>query len=89
MISSVTVAMSNIFPVVAQFCGKPQGLGYVHGTVVEENPFFPKGLEILGHEFHYSRCCWQGAAPRHGLRLRKGQGMKAPWPGCHRSECHG
>ncbi|MCH5145740.1 cobyrinate a,c-diamide synthase [Desulfovibrio sp. UIB00] len=67
--------MSNIFPVIAQFCGKPQGLGYVHGTVVEENPFFPKGLEILGHEFHYSRCCWQGAAPRHGLRLRKGQGM--------------
>lgn len=67
--------MSNIFPVVAQFCGKPQGLGYVHGTVVEENPFFPKGLEIWGHEFHYSRCCWQGAAPRHGLRLRKGQGM--------------
>ena len=67
--------MSNIFPVVAQFCGKPQGLGYVHGTVVEENPFFPKGLEILGHEFHYSRCCWQGAAPRHGLSLRKGQGM--------------
>ena len=67
--------MSGIFPVVAQFCGKPQGLGYVRGTVVEENPFFPKGLEILGHEFHYSRCCWQGAAPRHGLRLRKGQGM--------------
>ena len=67
--------MSNIFPVVAQFCGKPQGLGYVRGTVVEENPFFPKGLEILGHEFHYSRCCWQGAAPRHGLSLRKGQGM--------------
>ena len=67
--------MSNIFPVVAQFCGKPQGLGYVRGTVVEENPFFPKGLEILGHEFHYSRCCWQGAAPRHGLRLQKGQGM--------------
>ena len=47
----------------------------MHGTVVEENPFFPKGLEILGHEFHYSRCCWQGAAPRHGLSLRKGQGM--------------
>ena len=67
--------MSNIFPVVAQFCGKPQGLGYVRGTVVEDNPFFPKGLEILGHEFHYSRCCWQGAAPRHGLRLHKGQGM--------------
>lgn len=67
--------MSGIFPVVAQFCGKPQGLGYVRGTVVEENPFFPKGMEILGHEFHYSRCCWQGTPPPHGLRLGKGQGM--------------
>jgi len=67
--------MSGIFPVVAQFCSKPQGLGYVRGTVVEENLFFPVGLEILGHEFHYSRCCWQGQTPKHGLRLRKGQGM--------------
>ena len=67
--------MSGIFPVVAQFCPKPQGLGYVRGTVTADNPFFPQGLEILGHEFHYSRCRWQGPAPAHGLRLRKGQGM--------------
>jgi len=67
--------MSGIFPVVAQFCGKPQGLGYVRGTVTAENPFFPLGMEILGHEFHYSRCRWQGAPPPHGLLLHKGQGM--------------
>ena len=67
--------MSGIFPVVAQFCAKPQGLGYVRGTVTAENPFFPQGMEILGHEFHYSRCCWQGSAPAHGMLLRKGQGM--------------
>lgn len=67
--------MSGIFPVVAQFCGKPQGLGYVRGTVVAENPYFPQGMELLGHEFHYSRCRWEGAAPPHALRLRKGQGM--------------
>ena len=67
--------MSGIFPVVAQFCAKPQGLGYVRGTVTAANPFFPQGMEILGHEFHYSRCCWQGPAPAHGMRLRKGQGM--------------
>ena len=67
--------MSGIFPVVAQFCAKPQGLGYVRGTVTADNPFFPQGMEILGHEFHYSRCRWQGPTPTHGMRLRKGQGM--------------
>lgn len=67
--------MSNIFPVVAQFCPKPQGLGYVRGTVTADNPFYPQGMEILGHEFHYSRCRWEGPAPAHGMRLRKGQGM--------------
>ena len=67
--------MSGIFPVVAQFCAKPQGLGYVRGTVTADNPFFPQGMEILGHEFHYSRCRWEGPAPAHGMRLRKGQGM--------------
>lgn len=66
--------MSSIFPVVAQFCEKPQGLGYVRGTVVAENPYFPLGLELRGHEFHYSRCRWEGAAP-HALRLDKGRGM--------------
>lgn len=67
--------MSGIFPVVAQFCPKPQGLGYVRGTVTAENPFYPQGMEILGHEFHYSRCRWEGPAPVHGMLLRKGQGM--------------
>ncbi|WP_297671847.1 cobyrinate a,c-diamide synthase [uncultured Desulfovibrio sp.] len=69
--------MGNVFPVTAQFCGKPQGLGYVHGTVTADNPYFPKGLELKGHEFHYSRCRWQGAPPRHALRLCKGRGMGA------------
>lgn len=31
--------MSNVFPVTAHFCAKPQGLGYVQGTVRAENPF--------------------------------------------------
>ena len=67
--------MSGIFPVVAQFCPKPQGLGYVRGTVTAANPFYPQGMEIMGHEFHYSRCRWEGPAPAHGMCLRKGQGM--------------
>ena len=64
--------MSGIFLVVAEFCPKPQGLGYVRGTVTAENPFFPHDMEILGHEFHYSRCRWQGPAPVHGMSFRNG-----------------
>ncbi len=35
---------------------RPQGLGYVHGTVAETTPFFSKGTMVRGHEFHYSSC---------------------------------
>ncbi len=67
--------MSNVFPVTARFCAKPQGLGYVQGTVRAENPFFPPGLILRGHEFHYSRCQWEGAAPSCALELSRGKGM--------------
>ncbi|MDO5484188.1 MAG: cobyrinate a,c-diamide synthase, partial [Desulfovibrionaceae bacterium] len=72
---AVVWPMSGIFPVTACFSPKPQGLGYVAGTVQQETPFFPVGLELRGHEFHYSHCRWQGAPPPGALRLRRGQGM--------------
>ena len=69
--------MGNIFPVTAEFCARPQGLGYVRGTVTAENPYFPVGMEYVGHEFHYSRCRWHDKMPSFALRLGKGQGMGA------------
>ena len=71
--------MGNVFPVTAQFCDRPQGLGYVRATVSAQNPYFPTGMEIVGHEFHYSRCRWHRDDMTFGLRMHKGQGMgKAP-----------
>ena len=67
--------MCGLFPVRASFCPRPQGLGYLAGRVVADNPFFPVGLELRGHEFHYSRCRWQGEAPAPALALSRGQGM--------------
>ena len=67
--------MCGLFPVRACFCPKPQGLGYLAGRVRGENPFFPTGLELRAHEFHYSRCRWQGEAPSPALALSRGQGM--------------
>lgn len=67
--------MSGVFPVTACFCPKPQGLGYVRGRVAQKTPYFPQGLEVRGHEFHYSRCQWGGEAPLCALDLERGTGM--------------
>lgn len=76
--------MSGIFPVSAQFCPRPQGLGYVEARVTTENPYFPLGSHLRGHEFHYSRCVGGDAAalpPASALTLEKGTGMGQKYDG--------
>ncbi len=71
-----TFPMAAIFPVHTEFFNKPQGLGYVCGTIDAHTPFFPIGTHIRGHEFHYSRCIMDTA--EHNLctlHLEKGTGM--------------
>jgi cobyrinic acid a,c-diamide synthase len=34
---------------------RPQGHGYTRLEVIEENPFYPVGTTLKGHEFHYSQ----------------------------------
>lgn len=67
--------MSGVFPVRAEFQDRPQGLGYVRAVVTADNPWFPRGMELLGHEFHYSRCLWEKTPPPHALSLSRGRGM--------------
>ncbi len=77
--------MAGLFPVDVRFTKTPQGLGYVEACVVRENPFFPVGLRLRGHEFHYSRCVWpdetpsaapqDAPAPDFAMRLSRGTGM--------------
>jgi cobyrinic acid a,c-diamide synthase len=47
--------MVGVFPADFILEKKPQGHGYTQIKVREENPFFPIGRVIKGHEFHYSR----------------------------------
>ncbi|MDE7241501.1 cobyrinate a,c-diamide synthase [Desulfovibrio sp.] len=54
---------------------RPQGLGYVEAVVRAKNPFFPIGLRLRGHEFHYSRCVLDAVAPPPALELARGCGM--------------
>ncbi len=69
--------MAGLFPARAEFCPRPQGLGYVEATVEAENPFHPTGALLRGHEFHYSRCVALGEL-QSTLRLSPGVGMSGP-----------
>jgi cobyrinic acid a,c-diamide synthase len=47
--------MTGVFPFTFGLERKPQGHGYTLIRVVRENPYFPVGAILKGHEFHYSR----------------------------------
>lgn len=66
--------MAGVFPARAEFCPRPQGLGYVEAHVVRDNPFHPLGSLLRGHEFHYSRCFPLGPLT-FTLKLITGTGM--------------
>ncbi len=66
--------MVGIIPAGVELSEKPQGHGYALAEVVEENPFFPVGLTLRGHEFHHSRL--PGPADlRFAYRIQRGQGV--------------
>ena len=46
--------MVGTIPAEVQLSQSPQGHGYVVAEVVKENPLFPIGLTVRGHEFHHS-----------------------------------
>jgi len=47
--------MAGVFPFDVDICDSPQGHGYSTLHVQSPNPFFPAGITLHGHEFHYSR----------------------------------
>jgi cobyrinic acid a,c-diamide synthase len=47
--------MAGIIPSEAELSGRPFGHGYVEAEIVHENPFFPMGTVLRGHEFHHSK----------------------------------
>ncbi len=46
--------MCDVLPIVFGLHPQPRGHGYTTVTVSGENPFYPVGTELKGHEFHYS-----------------------------------
>jgi cobyrinic acid a,c-diamide synthase len=64
--------MAGVLPVAVEVHATPQGHGYVVLSVDRPNPFFPPGLEIRAHEFHYS--CIAGAVPATACAVLRGTG---------------
>jgi cobyrinic acid a,c-diamide synthase len=66
--------MTGVLPITVEMCDKWQGHGYTHMVVDTPNPFFPLGLELRGHEFHYSRILADGDPPRTACAVTRGAG---------------
>jgi cobyrinic acid a,c-diamide synthase len=54
-IGSEKFPMAGIFPFDFVMGKKPQGHGYTILEVARDNPYFPQGTVLRGHEFHYSQ----------------------------------
>ena len=71
-----TFPMAGVLPLVFGFSSRPQGHGYTIAAVERENPYFSTGLEIRGHEFHYSKVVsWQGEDRDLVFGMKRGTGI--------------
>ena len=68
--------MAGVLPVVFGFAKRPQGHGYTIAHVNRDNPYFPKGMALRGHEFHYSHVLeWRGNDSHLIFDMEKGRGF--------------
>jgi len=67
-------SMCGVIPADVAIEKKPQGHGYVSAEVTGQNPFFPLGTLLKGHEFHHSRLLNVGRA-RFAYCVTRGNGI--------------
>jgi cobyrinic acid a,c-diamide synthase len=68
--------MAGVLPASFGLEKRPQGHGYTVLAVERDNPFFPKGTILNGHEFHYCRVLSCGAGgERMAFRVKRGTGL--------------
>jgi cobyrinic acid a,c-diamide synthase len=71
-----TYPMVGALPVTFVLEKKPLGHGYTTIRVQKENPYFPVGKTLKGHEFHYSRISnWTTSRISPVFEMLKGYGL--------------
>jgi cobyrinic acid a,c-diamide synthase len=71
----ISAEMVGALPVDVELTDRPQGHGYVLAECTGENPFFPAGTVVRGHEFHHSRLTNPDCTLRTALSLERGEGL--------------
>jgi cobyrinic acid a,c-diamide synthase len=66
--------MVGAIPAEVEVSEKPEGHGYVIAEVTDENPLFPIGLTIRGHEFHHSKVSIKKGV-KFAYQIRRGYGI--------------
>lgn len=77
-------SMVGIFPITFEMKKKPQSHGYTIIEVEKDNPFYPIGTELHGHEFHYSAVVENGIINEDmaagefyfAFKVKRGHGIK-------------
>ncbi len=76
ILGSKTYPMAGIFPLTFGLDKKPQAHGYTVISVTGDNPFFEKGTELKGHEFHYSKVTAIGGNSNNmAFDVKRGKGI--------------
>lgn len=66
--------MVGVLPAEVEIARRPQGHGYTVVEVTRENPFFPVGTTLRGHEFHHSRLINSNKLD-YAYKMRRGRGI--------------
>lgn len=66
--------MIGKIPAEVEISQKPEGHGYVVAKVDCENPIYPKGTIILGHEFHHSKLSLKKEV-KFSFNIKRGHGI--------------
>jgi cobyrinic acid a,c-diamide synthase len=80
--------MTGVFPITFCLEKKPQAHGYTVVEVLRQNPFYPKGTLLKGHEFHYSRVvdCGNKKGMTFSFMMKRGQGIRQKLDGvCYKN----
>ena len=68
--------LTDVFPIRFGMSKKPQAHGYSTFRVDRENPFYPVGTQVKGHEFRYSTVLeWGGHSDTLTLAMERGKGF--------------
>jgi cobyrinic acid a,c-diamide synthase len=66
--------MVGAIPAEVRISEEPEGHGYVIAEIMGENPLFPVGLTVRGHEFHHSKVSIEKGI-KFAYQLRRGYGI--------------